>query len=186
VRFRFRGKHGIVHEVEIEDPRAAKVVRGCLDLPGQDLFAYVDEDGEVRDIGSSDVNQYLHEITGEAFTAKDFRTWHATSEALESLAGQPFTTAREAKEKMKAVLQSVAGKLGNTPAMCRKCYINPVVIDAFLAGELRDNVLRGGGDERVRLLQILTRTPSGAGFTSATRKGPRKAARKKRTPGRVH
>jgi DNA topoisomerase-1 len=184
VHFRFRGKHGIEHEVEIEDPRAAKVIRGCLDLPGQELFEYEDENGVVRDVGSSDVNQYLREIAGEAFTAKDFRTWHATSQALESLAGHRFTNAREAKQKMKEVLQGVADKLGNTPTMCRKCYINPVVIDAFLAGELRENALKGGGTERVRLLQILTRTPGGQGF-GAVRKRPRKhSAKKKRRTNR--
>jgi DNA topoisomerase-1 len=178
MHFRFRGKHGIVHEIRIDDPRAAKVVRGCLDLPGQELFAYVDEKGEVRDVGSSDVNQYLQEITGEAFTAKDFRTWHATSEALEALAGQGFGNAREAKEKMKEVLQAIAGRLGNTPAMCRKCYVNPVVFDAFLAGELRETELRGGG-ERVRLLQMLTSTPAGPGFDGAKRKHSRKSAAQK-------
>jgi DNA topoisomerase-1 len=182
--FRFRGKHGIEHEVKIEDPRAAKVVRGCLDLPGQELFEYKDENGEIRDVGSSDVNEYLQEISGESFTAKDFRTWHATSEALESLAGQPFTTAREAKQKMKEVLQTVASRLGNTPAMCRKCYINPVVIDAFLAGELRENALKGGGNERVRLLQILTRTPAGDGFGNVSRKRPRKHVKASRASSR--
>jgi DNA topoisomerase-1 len=174
VLFRFRGKHGIEHQVKIEDPRAAKVVRGCLDLPGQELFEYKDDNGEVRDVGSSDVNEYLQEIAGDAFTAKDFRTWHATSEALESLAGHPFATAREAQQKMKEVLQTVAKRLGNTPAMCRKCYINPVVIDAFLAGELRANALKGGGNERVRLLQILSSTPSGHGFGNPARKRPGK------------
>ena len=137
VRFSFRGKHGIRHCIEVEAPRSAKVIRGCLDLPGQQLFEYVDEDGVVRDVGSSDVNVYLKAITGEDFTAKDFRTWYATSEALESLLGVPFRTAKEAKANLKAVLESVAKRLGNTPTMCRKCYINPVVVDAFLAGELR-------------------------------------------------
>jgi DNA topoisomerase-1 len=177
VRFRFRGKHGIQHEVEVEDPRAAKVVRGCLDLPGQELFEYLDEDGEVRDVGSSDVNEYLREVSGESFTAKDFRTWHATSEALEALAGQPFSNAREAKEKLKQVLQTVANRLGNTPTMCRKCYINPVVVDAFLAGELRQNALRSGTNQRVRLLQLLSRTPGGVGFTRALGKRAGKGKR---------
>jgi DNA topoisomerase-1 len=173
VRFRFHGKHGIAHEIEIEDPRAAKVVRGCLDLPGQELFAYIDDDGNVRDIGSSDVNDYLREISGDTFTAKDFRTWHATSEALETLAGQPFANAREAKQKMKEALQAIARTLGNTPAMCRKCYVNPVVIDAFLAGELRTLSLSGSGHQRVRLLQLLTRTPAGPGFGDGAKKRSR-------------
>jgi DNA topoisomerase-1 len=180
VRFRFRGKHGIEHEIRIEDPRAAKVVRSCLDLPGQDLFQYVDDAGQVHDIGSSDVNAYLHEIAGADFTAKDFRTWHATVEALEALAGHSFVSARDAKQKMKEVLQSIAGKLGNTPAMCRKCYVNPVVIDAFLAGELQDNALRGTGNERVRLLQLLMRTQAGTGIAGALRRTLRERAKAKR------
>jgi DNA topoisomerase-1 len=184
VRFRFRGKHGIQHEVKVEDPRAAKVVRGCLDLPGQELFEYLDEDGEVRDVGSSDVNEYLREVSGESFTAKDFRTWHATSEALEALAGQPFNNAREAKEKLKQVLQAVANRLGNTPTMCRKCYINPVVVDAFLAGELRQNTLRSGVNQRVRLLQLLSHTPAGVGFARALRK--RSGKRHARAHTRTH
>jgi DNA topoisomerase-1 len=164
VKFSFRGKHGIRHEVQVEAPRVAKILRKCLDLPGQDLFEYVDADGHVRDVTSSDVNQYLREITGEPYTAKDFRTWHATVEVLEMLTGQPFTTARESRAKLKEALQTVAQRLGNTPTMCRKCYVNPVVVDAFLAGELRDRALKGGGDERVRLLHLLTRTPSGVAF----------------------
>jgi DNA topoisomerase-1 len=183
LKFRFRGKHGIDHDVEIEDPRAAKVVRGCLELPGQELFAYVDDDGNVRDVGSTDVNDYLREIGGEEFTAKDFRTWHATADALESLAGVSFGSAREAQEQMKEVLQTIAGRLRNTPTMCRKCYINPVVIDAFLAGELRHTGLRGGQDGRVRLLQLLTRTPAGVAFKRAPRtgRGKRPVTRKANT-----
>jgi len=178
LRFRFRGKHGIEHQIEIEDPRAAKVVRGCLDLPGQELFEYVDDDGVVHRVGSTDVNDYLREIAGNDFTAKDFRTWHATSEVLEALAGKKFRTAREAKDELKEVLQTVAGRLGNTPTMCRKCYVNPVVIDAFLAGELRENVVGKSGNERVRLLQLLSRTPRGVGFAHASRARKSKASAK--------
>jgi DNA topoisomerase-1 len=174
VRFSFRGKHGIRHEVEVQDPRAARVVRRCMDLPGQDLFEYIDDDGQPHDIGSTDVNAYLKEISGENFTAKDFRTWYATSAALEACAGVEFRTAREAKEQLKRVLEALARKLGNTPAMCRKCYVNPVVIDAFLAGELRNNHLRGGHNERARLLRMLMRTPGGAGLEDALRRSPRK------------
>ena len=169
VHFRFRGKHGIQHEIEIHDPRAAKVVRGCLDLPGQELFEYVEEGGIVRGVGSSDVNAYLKEIAGEEFTAKDFRTWHATFEALEALAGEEFATARESKEKLKAVLQEIADTLGNTPTMCRKCYVNPVVVDAFLAGELRGTTLGSSRKARARLLHLLNRTPAGAGFVRGQR-----------------
>ena len=173
VRFRFRGKHGIQHEIEVHDPRAARVLRKCMDLPGQDLFEYIDHDGTVRDVGSSEVNEYLREVTGDTFTAKDFRTWHATSDALEALTGRHFETAREAREALKKVLEDISGRLGNTPAMCRKCYINPVVVDAFLAGELRSVDLRGRADGRARLLQ-LWRAPAGVGFGGVSRKRKRK------------
>ena len=170
VSFRFQGKHGITHEVEVDDARVAKIVKRCAEIPGQELFQYLDDDAGARDVTSSDVNQYLKAIAGEDFTAKDFRTWYATSAALEALAGQTFSTARESKERLKDALGAVAERLGNTVTMCRKCYVNPVVVDAFLAGELRKVVLGGGGDERVRLLQLLTRTPAGAGFDSARAK----------------
>ena len=180
VRFSFRGKHGIKHDVEIEDPRVARVLRGCLDLPGQELFEYVAADDTVHAISSSDVNEYLREIAGAPYTAKDFRTWHATIEVLELLAGQHFGTVRESKGHLKEALQRVARRLGNTPTMCRKCYVNPVVIDAFLAGELRTVALRGGGDERVRLLHLLTRTPTGVAFTRAPKRGASRAAARRR------
>lgn len=161
VRFAFRGKHGIRHEAEVKDPRVARVMRRCLELPGQDLFEYIDADGAAHDVGSSDVNRYVQEIAGVDFTAKDFRTWYATSTALEVLAGETFRTAREAKALLKAALEDVACRLRNTVTMCRKCYVNPVVIDAFLAGELRDVALSGARNERLRLLRVLTRTPRG-------------------------
>ena len=173
LRFRFRGKHGIQHEVEVEAPRSARVIRKCLDLPGQQLFEYLDDSGEKRRVTSTDVNEYLREIAGEAFTAKDFRTWYATATALEALSGLAFKTAREAKDRLKQSLQEIAGTLGNTPTMCRKCYVNPVVVDAFLAGELRGRVLRGGLSQRAQLLQLLSRTPTGAGF-GAVLGAPRK------------
>ena len=177
LKFRFRGKHGLQHEVEVEAPRSARVIKKCLDLPGQQLFEYVDDQGEKRKITSTDVNDYLREIAGEEFTAKDFRTWHATSTALEALSGKPFRTAREAKDELKHVLIDISKTLGNTPTMCRKCYVNPVVVDAFLAGELRT---RGGGaghNQRARLLQLLSRTPSGIGFGASGRaRTKRKAA----------
>jgi DNA topoisomerase-1 len=181
VRFSFRGKHGIRHELEIDAPRVSKVLRKCLELPGQELFGYVDEDGTVRDVSSSDVNSYLKDIAGESFTAKDFRTWYATSAALEALAGQSFRNARESKQQLKSALEDVAQRLGNTITMCRKCYVNPIVIDAFLAGELREVGLRESGDERVRLLHLLMRTPAGAGFgrASGKRRAHHKSARRR-------
>jgi DNA topoisomerase-1 len=156
IRFEFRGKHGIRHHITVEDPRAAAVVRRCKELPEQELFEYIDSDGSRRNVSSSDVNAYLHEITGEPYTAKDFRTWYATMSALAELNGRNFTTAREAKSYVKDMLSSVSARLGNTPAMCRKCYVHPAVIDAFLAGELRDgtNLRR---NQREQLLQLLRR-----------------------------
>jgi DNA topoisomerase I len=187
VRFSFRGKHGIRHEVKVEDPRMARIVRRCLELPGQELFTYIDEQGVARDVGSTDVNGYLREVAGEAFTAKDFRTWYATSAALETLSGVEFRTAREARAKLKEALADIARKLANTPTMCRKCYINPVVIDAFLAGELRQRRVGRSSNERARLLHFLGRLPAGAGFAHAFRAGARtRAGKRLRTARRVH
>ncbi len=156
IEFEFRGKHGIRHRVTVADPRTAAVVRRCRELPGQELFEYIDEHGVRRDVSSSDVNDYLKTITGEPYTAKDFRTWYATIEALAQLTGRDFRTAREAKQRVKDMLCAVSARLGNTPTMCRKCYVHPGVIDAFLAGELRD----ASGvrvNQRARLLQLLRR-----------------------------
>jgi len=156
IEFEFRGKHGIRHRITVADPRAAAVVRRCRELPGQDLFEYVDENGARRDVSSGDVNDYVREATGQPFTAKDFRTWYATISALAQLNGREFRTAREAKAQVKDMLCAVAARLGNTPTMCRKCYVHPAVIDAFLAGELRNgNALRR--NQRAQLLQLLRR-----------------------------
>jgi DNA topoisomerase I len=120
LRLRFRGKHGIVSDVALEDPRVARVVRRCQAMPGQELFAYEDDDGSIRSVGSADVNDYLREVSGAEFTAKDFRTWHATSHAL-ALAMQ----GRAAGE----ILSEVAQRLGNTVAVCRKSYVHPGVFE---------------------------------------------------------
>jgi DNA topoisomerase-1 len=156
IEFEFKGKHGIRHRIAVSDPRAAAVVRRCRELPGQDLFEYLDESGERRGVSSSDVNDYLQRISGEPFTAKDFRTWYATIAALADLSARDFSTAREAKEHVKETLCAVARRLGNTPAMCRKCYVHPGVIDAFLAGELK-NGRAVRVNERERLLKLLRR-----------------------------
>jgi len=135
LRFRFRGKSGRQHEVDITDRRIAKIVSKCQDLPGQDLFQYVSDQGEVRDITSQDVNDYLREITGENFTAKDFRTWAGTVLAAVALNVQDgFETKRQAKANVKIAICAVAELLGNTPAICRKCYIHPAIVEAYLSG----------------------------------------------------
>jgi DNA topoisomerase-1 len=137
VRFSFRGKSGVRHAVELRDSRLAKIVRGCQELPGQELFQYVGDEGNVRDVGSADVNDYLREIAGEEFTAKDFRTWAGTVlAACELSAREAATSVREAKRNVVAAVREVADRLGNTVAVCRKCYIHPAVLDAYAAGRL--------------------------------------------------
>lgn len=137
VHFQFRGKSGVPHEIKLDDPQLAKIVRDCQDLPGYELLQYVDEDNVVRDIGSADVNEYLRDIAGESFTAKDFRTWAGTvlaSQALQEV--KAFDTQAEAKRNVVAAIEKVAEQLGNTKAVCRKCYIHPAVLNAYLDGSL--------------------------------------------------
>jgi len=133
VRFRFRGKSGRHHEVDVTDLRVARVIAKCQDLPGQDLFQYVDENGEVQSITSQNVNEYLRQIAGEDFTAKDFRTWGGTVLAAIALSRQEeFQTKKQAKSNIKTAICAVAELLGNTPAVCRKCYVHPVIVEAYL------------------------------------------------------
>jgi DNA topoisomerase-1 len=136
LRFRFRGKSGREHEVDITDRRIAKIVSRLEDLPGQELFQYVDADGEVRAITSQDVNDYLREITGQDLTAKDFRTWAGTVLTAMALSAQEkFETKKQAKSNIKSAIGAVAKILGNTPAICRKCYVHPAVLEAYLEGD---------------------------------------------------
>jgi DNA topoisomerase I len=133
VRFRFRGKSGKFHDISFNDPRLALIVRRCQELPGRELFQYLDDDGNVQDIGSADVNDYLREVTGREFTAKDFRTWTGTvlaARALHEL--KEFTSAAQAKRNVLSAVEAVAGILGNTRSVCRKCYIHPAIIDAYM------------------------------------------------------
>jgi DNA topoisomerase-1 len=125
VRFRFKGKSGKITEVSLANRQLASIVRKCQELPGQHLFEYLDENGNVRSLGSKDVNDYLKEITGEGFTAKDFRTWIATAEAVRFVRERHPTTARERA----SIVKEVAALIHNTPAVCRKSYINPIVLD---------------------------------------------------------
>ena len=133
VEFRFRGKSGKIREVAIENPKLARIVRRCLEIRGQELFQYVDEDGVVRDVSSGHVNDYLREISGADFTAKDFRTWAGTVLARTALErGGPAKTAAEAKRNVVQAISAAAEELGNTPAVCRKAYVHPGVVDAYL------------------------------------------------------
>jgi DNA topoisomerase-1 len=137
VHFKFRGKSGVLHEIDLDDPKLAKIVKKCQDLPGEELLQYVDDDGKVRDIGSADVNQYLQEISGEDFTAKDFRTWAGTVLAARALQEfEQVDSAAQAKKNVVHAIEQVAMKLGNTRAVCRKCYIHPAVIDSYMDGSL--------------------------------------------------
>jgi DNA topoisomerase I len=137
--FRFRGKSGKTHEITLENKRLARLVKKCQDIPGQELFQYIDEDEKNRDVDSGDVNDYLREISGRDFTAKDFRTWAGTvlaAMALKEL-GQ-FKTKAEAKKNLVLAVERVAKRLGNTPAVCRKCYVHPAIVDAYLDGTMVD------------------------------------------------
>jgi len=138
LRFNFKGKGGKNWRLGIRDRRVAKVIRACQDLPGQELFQYVDDGGVTRDVTSSDVNAYLREISGEDITAKDFRTWHGTVLAALSLhAFQKFHTQTAAKKNIRQAIHRVAARLGNTPTICRKCYIHPEILTTYVEGSLR-------------------------------------------------
>jgi DNA topoisomerase-1 len=135
VRFEFRGKSGIEHAVDFRDARLARVVKACRDLPGQELFQYIDESGRRQGIASSEVNEYLHAAAGEAFSAKDFRTWAGTLLAARALADVgSFASAAEAKRNVVRAIESVAHRLGNTKTVCRQSYVHPAVVDAYLEG----------------------------------------------------
>jgi len=137
IKFQFRGKSGKEHVVEVEDRRIARIVRACQDLPGQELFQYVDDEGQKHDVGSGDVNDYLRELTGRDFTAKDFRTWAGTiSIACELQQLGPVELETEARKNVVAAVKATAQSLGNTPAVCRKSYIHPAIIEAYLDGSL--------------------------------------------------
>ncbi len=137
VRFAFRGKSGKDIQVDIQDRRLARVVKRCRDLPGQDLFQYVDDEGARQAVGSGDVNAYLREVTGEEFSAKDFRTWGGTVLALGALSVLGANGgAGEASRNVVQAVKEVAEQLGNRPAICRKYYIHPGVLDAYVEGVL--------------------------------------------------
>jgi DNA topoisomerase I len=143
IRFEFRGKSGKDHEIDVNDRRLAGIVKACQDLPGQELFQYLDEDGHARDVSSTDVNEYLREIAGDDFTAKDFRTWAGTVLAAVALQEfEAFDTETQAKRNVMAAIRSVAQRLGNTPAVCRSGYVHPRVIDAYLQGTTLDAMRR--------------------------------------------
>ncbi|PWF42461.1 DNA topoisomerase IB [Massilia glaciei] len=167
IAFNFRGKSGVFHAVKVHDRRLARLIGRMRELPGQELFQYVGDDGAIHAVGSADVNDYLRAITGEDYTAKDFRTWFGT--VLAALALREFEQAKtqaQARKNIVRAIESVAERLGNTPAICRKCYVHPAVIEAYLegttlampgggAGQAPDEETRGLRAEEVALLELL-------------------------------
>jgi DNA topoisomerase-1 len=142
VEFRFRGKSGVYHDVKVYDRRLARIIQRTRDLPGQDLFQYLDEDGERHTIGSADVNDYLRAISGEDYTAKDFRTWSGTVLAAMALREfEKFDSETQAKKNVVRAIETVAQKLGNTPSVCRKCYVHPAVLDSYMDGTMVEGLL---------------------------------------------
>lgn len=157
LRLKFRGKSGVWHDRAVTDPRLAKVVRRCRDLPGQTLFQYLDDAGEQRAVGSADVNDYIRAAAGDEFTAKVFRTWAGTVRAAVLLADRDPPK----KKAVVEVVKEVAAELGNTPAVCRASYVHPRVIDAFLSGELaldRRARRRGLSSDEAGVLRFLERS----------------------------
>ncbi len=137
LRFRFKGKSGKTWQLQLKDRRVTKIVKACQDLPGQELFQYVGEDGELKDVTSADVNGYLREITGQDITAKDFRTWAGTVMAAMALQEfEAFDTQAAAKKNVRAAIERVAARLGNTPTICRKCYVHPEILQSYAEGAL--------------------------------------------------
>ena len=137
LRFSFRGKSGKEHSIGVKDKRLASIVKRCRDLPGHVLFQYVDDDGQRQNVDSADVNEYLRELGGDYFTAKDFRTWIGTVYCARALQRHDEPgSATEAKKNVAEALATVAQHLGNTPNICRKCYVHPIVLNAYLEGTL--------------------------------------------------
>ncbi|MEN2675201.1 DNA topoisomerase IB [Herbaspirillum huttiense] len=157
VLFRFRGKSGVQHDIKLHDPYVARIIRKMRELPGQELFQYVDDEGERHCIDSGDVNAYLREAAGEDFSAKDFRTWAGT--VLATLALQAFErvdSQAQAKQNVVRAIENVARRLGNTPSICRKCYVHPAVIESYLDGSFAERVEERVQAELVEELQDLS------------------------------
>ena len=153
ITFTFQGKSRIHHTIDLTDRRLARIVQRCADLPGYELFQYVDRDGEPHNIDSADVNDYLREISGQDFTAKDFRTWAGSVLACAMLSEfEAVNSPTEAKRNVVQAIKGVAERLGNTPSVCRKCYVHPAVLETYLGGsaiagaraEVEDELLKQG------------------------------------------
>jgi len=150
IRLRFRGKSGIEHEVDLDDPRVARVVRRCQAMPGQDLFQYEDDDGSARAVGSADVNDYIRDAAGADFTAKDFRTWHGSVHAL-ALWAEQCAADTSCRRSANQLLAEVARRLGNTVAVCKKSYVHPRVLGTLATQVDSEALARLGGRRRAGL-----------------------------------
>lgn len=159
IRFQFRGKSGKTREVALHDRRLARVVAQCSELPGQELFQYVAEDGTPRAIASGDVNEYLATIAGDGFTAKDFRTWAGTVLALRTLGVSPPLSGAAAARAIVSCVKAVAAHLGNTPAVCKRSYIHPAVFEAYRQGWLAPDRSRRRSEDAA-VAKILSRAAS--------------------------
>lgn len=141
VKFKFRGKSKIEHDISLQDARMARIIKRIMDIPGQELFQYIDSEGLRHPVSSNDVNDYLRQITGRDYTAKDFRTWSGTMHATMALkALEPFENITQAKKNVVMAIEAASKKLGNTPSICKKCYIHPYIIESYMAGALFDLV----------------------------------------------
>ncbi len=155
IHFHFRGKSGVERAVDLDDRRIARIVRACQDLPGEELFGYKDADGNAHDIGSADVNDYLRRVTGQDFTAKDFRTWAGTVLAAQALREfEAVDSNVKRKKNVVAAIESVARKLGNTRSVCRKCYIHPEIVESYLDGSFLKNLEARARDLDTRLNRL--------------------------------
>jgi DNA topoisomerase-1 len=177
----FRGKSGIAQCVRVNDPALARIVRRCADIPGQELFQWIDGERRRHRIDSADVNEYLREASGGPFTAKDFRTWFATVEALQALRKRPARSAAEVKKELTATIAAVARRLGNTPTICRKCYIHPEVLTAYADGRLA----RLNGTQPAAVLRALLRRQSMAATLKASLKLVRAHSARKRASRKI-
>ncbi len=145
--FDFKGKSGVKHEIDLADRRLARIVQRCRELPGQTLFQYLDHDGHRHDVDSADVNEYLREVSGHDFTAKDFRTWAGTVLAAMALQEfEAFDSKAQAKKNIVRAIESVAERLGNTPTVCRKCYVHPEIIESYLDGSMLETLKQKAED----------------------------------------
>jgi len=176
VRFEFKGKSGKVHSIDVSDVRAARIVKQCRELPGYELSQYLDESGERRTVGSEDVNDYVRDVMGQDFTAKDFRTWAGTVFCATALANVgAFESEREAKANVNDAVRAVAALLGNTAAVSRACYVHPQLLDSYMDGSFEQRWIvkpsRARTEHKLRPEEAATLS-----FLKRRARGARKAA----------